>query len=214
MARRGTSVLELLVVIAIIVVVIAMLLPAVVKARAAANRISCSNNLHQMGLAILSYSETQKTFPPAGFAWAAYDDRPGTTPTMALPDYVPNCLLWEYIGKSQSMFKCPEGADRTSGSPTYGESYQVSYAYNYQYAGRPVHDVTATYWTPLIWDHDDYPGCVFERPDVHRTTWPADPPQIRDRHWPYSRHGGVINVLYSDGHASSRSPDPAPVGLE
>src|SRR6185503_15643077 len=75
--RNAFTLIELLVVIAIIAILAAMLLPALARAKQAAQMTKCRNNLHQIGIGLHLYlDENRETFPP--FDTAQFNE-PGQT---------------------------------------------------------------------------------------------------------------------------------------
>ena len=113
MVRKAFTLIELLVVIAIIGVLVGLLLPAVQKVREAANRMSCQNQLKQLGLAAMQYEGNSRFFP----ASMTYMDplvsgqslRPISLFTGLLPYFEQDALFQKFLATDPAQLRVSGG---------------------------------------------------------------------------------------------------------
>jgi prepilin-type N-terminal cleavage/methylation domain-containing protein/prepilin-type processing-associated H-X9-DG protein len=161
---RGFTLIELLVVIAIIAVLIGLLLPAVQKVRDAANRMSCQNNLKQMGLALHNFNDAHNRLPAALIHSGRYNNPNNTRyegPEVNLTGD-PQYLIYNHSGFIALL--------------PYLEQDNLFKQYNYYLAG----STSSPYGIPTAPDPTNNPNRIVASQQIKVFTCPADdkPPKV------------------------------------
>lgn len=140
--RRGVTMIELIVVLTIIGLLLALLLPAVQQVRSAAQRMSCKNNLRQLGLAIHNYIDEHSHYPPracrpGGIPWEAWSMHVRLLPFVDQLNLA-NLIDWqgefssqpEIAAKRVPVFVCPVEVNDKPYVVEGVKSYATNYAVN------------------------------------------------------------------------------------
>ena len=187
--RKGFTLIELLVVIAIIAILAAIQFPAFAKARESARRVSCLNNLKQIGSAVMQYSQE-------------YDER---LPSLNTSGGTWRQIIQPFI-KSAELFKCPSNTSTNTNGPV-GAYPRVStnYAMNRHFAD--VNDIGRALATVNSPSQKIYASELKENfaEIAHPAWYVGNQPQgwTNDT---FAGHLGTMACLFADGHVKALRP--------
>ena len=197
-----------------------MLLPALNKARASAQAISCSSNLRQIGIAALAYSgDNQDYYPLANWRWNDEFAFNNSFPPLLYP-YIANsefpvkgAINKVYLCPAARKENCVRGSSR-DGTPITSYAwnallglYQENASEQFKYMPRRIGKCRQPSLAIVIQDHDFskiYGGnnCGIESNSAYFNYHTQDV-AFRCASLP---HGGKDNVAMADGHVASRNP--------
>lgn len=204
--KRGFTLIELLVVIAIIAVLAAILFPVFARAKEAAKKASCISNINQLGKGFLLYAgDADDKFPNMTEGLGGEQREGGWTyieyfRTYSAGEFKPEKgAIFPYV-KSANIFVCPSDRDAQNAKQSYalnGCLAEPPFASGFE-RGRAMSWVQNTAAVMMLGEEGTAPNL-----DTNYTSGTNDGFFHPEFDHFTSRHSGLSNIIYVDGHAKT-----------